>query len=116
MRVMHPEEIGGQEAYVVVGFQAGQPPVKLYFNQQSGLLVRLVDNQDTPLGWNPTQFDYADYRDEGGVKVPFQWTIARPEGRFTIKVSDIQQNVPIDDSKFAEPPSPATGGQKPSAP
>ncbi|MGH9434006.1 MAG: c-type cytochrome [Terriglobia bacterium] len=116
LRVMHPDKVGGQEAYAVVAFKEGQPPVRLYFDEQSGLLVRLVDYEDTPLGLNPTQFDYADYRDQGAVKTPFQWTIARPEGRFTIKVNSIQQNVPIDDSKFAEPPQAAAAGQKPSAP
>jgi hypothetical protein len=37
------------------------------------------------------------------VKIPFQWTIARPLGRFTIQVNEVQQNVPIDDTKFAKP-------------
>jgi len=38
--------------------------------------------------------------------VPFRWTIARPGGRFTIQVDQIQQNVPIDNGKFAKPPEP----------
>jgi outer membrane lipoprotein-sorting protein len=41
------------------------------------------------------------------VKIPLQWTIARPLGRFTINVTDVQQNVPIDDSKFEKPAAPA---------
>jgi len=85
----------------------GQPPVRLYFSQQSGLLVRLVRYVETPLGRNPTQIDYADYRDVDGIKVPFRWTLARPGARFTIQVDQIQQNVPIDDTKFAMPPMPA---------
>jgi hypothetical protein len=48
-----------------------------------------------------------------GIKVPFRWTIARPSGRFTIQVDQIQQNVPIDDAKFAEPAAPE---QKPPSP
>lgn len=116
LRVIKPEKVGEQEAYVVMGFKPGQPPVKLYFDEKSGLLIRLVQYQDTPLGANPIQTDYADYRNEGGVKAPFQWTIARPGGQFTIKVSEMQQNVPIDDSKFAEPPQSPMAGQKPSAP
>jgi hypothetical protein len=79
--------------------------VRLYFSPESGLLVRLVRYADTPLGRNPTQVDYADYRDAGGAKIPFRWTIARPGGRLTIQVISIQQNVTIDDARFAEPPA-----------
>lgn len=100
------EKVGDQEANLIFGLRQGQPPVKLYFDQQSGLLIRLVTYVETPLGRNPMQTDFADYRDADGIKVPFRWTISRPGGRFTIQVNEIQQNVPVDDSKFAMPPAP----------
>jgi hypothetical protein len=104
----HPEKIGEHETSVVIGLTKDQPPVKLYFDQTSGLLVRMVHYADTPLGLNPTQVDFADYRDAGGVKTPFLWTIARPSGSFTIQIDQVKQNVPIDDTKFVEPkPEPA---------
>ena len=113
LRVRPPEKVGDHEAYVVFGIKPGQPPVRLYFDAQSALLVRLVRYEETPLGRNPTQIDYADYRDSGGVKVPFRWTIARPGGRFTIQVDQTEQNVAIDDVKFAKPASSAATGQNP---
>jgi photosynthetic reaction center cytochrome c subunit len=58
---------------------------------------------ETALGRLPTQIDYADYRDIDGVKIPYKWTLARPSGRFTIEVSEVKQNVPVDDAKFAKP-------------
>jgi photosynthetic reaction center cytochrome c subunit len=97
------EKIDDHEAYVVVGQREGKPPIRLYFDEQSGLLVRLVRFGETALGWLPTQIDYADYRDTNGVKIPYRWTLARPNGRFTIQVSDVKQNVPVDDAKFAKP-------------
>jgi len=115
LRVEHAEKIGEEETYLVNGVNPGQPPVRLYFSQQSGLLVRLVRYVETPLGRNPTQIDYADYRDVGGIKVPFRWTLARPGARFTIQVDQCQQNIPIDDAKFAMPPVPAAAA-KPSSP
>ena len=99
------EKIGDREAYVVVGQREGKPPIRLYFDEQSGLLLRLVRFGETALGWLPTQIDYADYRDTSGVKVPYRWTLARPSGRFTIQVSELKQNVPVDDAKFAKPPA-----------
>jgi hypothetical protein len=116
LRVEHPEKIGEEETYLVNGVNPGQPPVRLYFSQQSGLLVRLVRYVETPLGRNPTQIDYADYRDVDGIKIPFRWTLARPGARFTIQVDQCQQNVPIDDTKFSMPLVPASPTAKPSSP
>jgi hypothetical protein len=108
------EKIDGHDSYVVAGHTEGQPPLRLYLDKESGVLLRLVRYAETPLGRNPTQIDYADYRDANGVKAPFRWTLARPGNRFTIQVEQLQQNVPVDDSKFAPPlPSPASN---PSAP
>jgi photosynthetic reaction center cytochrome c subunit len=105
LRVQHKEQVSGHDAYVVLGMRDNQPPVQLYFDNESGLLVRVLRYAETPLGLNPTQIDYADYRAEGGVKTPFRWTIARPNGRFTIQTEQTQQNVPIADDKFAKPGS-----------
>jgi photosynthetic reaction center cytochrome c subunit len=113
LRVASSEKVGGQDLTVVRGLRQGNPPVKLYFDK-SGLLVRMVRYGDSALGLNPTQVDYADYRDSGGVKIPYQWTIARPSGRFTIRVDKVEQNVPIDAARFAPPPPPP--GQSPPAP
>jgi hypothetical protein len=90
----------------VIGKTEGQPPLKLYFDSQSGLLLRLVRYAETPLGRLPTQIDYSDYRDADGVKIPYRWTLSRPGNRFTIQIDQVQQNVPIDDAKFNPPPPP----------
>ena len=115
-RVDAGEKIDGHDTYLVAGHTEGQPPLRLYLDMESGLLLRLVRYAETPLGRNPTQIDYADYRDANGVKAPFRWTLARPGNRFTIQVEQLQQNVPVDDSKFAIPPPPPPAAQKPSTP
>ena len=106
-RVLPAERVGDHEAQVIRGRMDDKPPLKLYFDEQSGLLVRLVRYAETPLGNNPTQIDYSDYRDVDGVKVPFKWTVSRPGNSFTIQVAKTEQNVPVDDAKFARPSSPA---------
>lgn len=106
-RVAPGEKIDGHDTYLVFGRTEGKPPMRLYFDTQSGLLLRLVRYAETPLGRLPTQIDYADYRETGGVKIPFQWTLARPGNAFTIKIADVQQNVAIDVAKFTPPPPPA---------
>jgi photosynthetic reaction center cytochrome c subunit len=87
----------------LIGTGPGRLPVRLYFDQSSGLLVRLVRYAETPVGRIPTQIDYADYRDADGVKIPFRWTLSRLNGRFTIQIADVKSNVPLDDAKFAKP-------------
>ena len=108
------EKIDGHDTYMVVGRNEGQPPLRLYLDKESGLLLRVVQYAETPLGRNPAQIDYTDYRDVNGVKVPFRWTLARPGNRFTIQVEQVEQNIPVDDSKFVPPPPSAA--PKPPAP
>jgi hypothetical protein len=98
------ETIDGRAATVVWGLNKGQPPVRLYFDPQSGLLLRMLHYTDTALGFNPVQVDYAEYREVGGVKTPYRWTIARPSGAFTIQLDEVINNAPIDAAKFVEPP------------
>jgi photosynthetic reaction center cytochrome c subunit len=105
VRVEYPEKVGDRAAYILFCARQGQPPAKLYFDEQSGLLVRLVRYSDSPLGLDPTQIDYADYRDVDGVKVPFSITLSQPGSSSTIQIEQVQQNVPIDDAKFAKPHS-----------
>jgi photosynthetic reaction center cytochrome c subunit len=93
---------------VVLGTNPNQPAVKLYFDKQTGFLIRMVRFANTPLGMNPTQVDLADYREQNGAKIPFEWTIARPFGRFTMKVDSVQMNTSIDPSKFVKPAAPPT--------
>ena len=100
------DKIGGHDVVQLIGVNTGKPPMRLFFDKESGLLLRSVRYAETPLGRNPTQVDYADYRAQDGVKLPFQWTVARPNGRFTIQVSELQQNVPVDDKKFEKPATP----------
>ncbi|MGC4050193.1 MAG: photosynthetic reaction center cytochrome c subunit family protein [Paludibaculum sp.] len=103
IRPSRPEKIGDVSCVVLMGIRPGLPPVRMFFDRSSGLLVRTVRYTETPLGRNPTQIDYADYKEVDGVKVPIKWTLARPNGRFTIQIKEIQQNVPVDDSKFVKP-------------
>jgi outer membrane lipoprotein-sorting protein len=104
--VVPGEKIDGHDTYLVIGRNQGQPPLRLYFDQQSGLLLRLVRYAETGLGRMPTQIDYTDYRDADGVKIPYRWTLARPGNRFTIQVDQVQQNVPVEDAKFTPPAMP----------
>ncbi len=80
--------------------------VTMYFDQKSGLLVRMVRYGSSPIGRVPTQVDYSDYRDVDGIKMPFRVLYAWLDGRDAIQLSQVQTNVPIDAAKFGRPLAP----------
>jgi photosynthetic reaction center cytochrome c subunit len=88
---------------VVQGTTTGGTLATLYFDQQSGLLVRVVRYAKSPIGRVPTQIDYGNYRDVNGIKMPFRMLFAWLGGRDAIQLSEVKANVPIEDSRFARP-------------
>ncbi|HEV2689651.1 MAG TPA: photosynthetic reaction center cytochrome c subunit family protein [Bryobacteraceae bacterium] len=90
---------------VVQGTSAQGLLATLYFDKESGLLLRMVRYGKTPIGRVPTQIDFADYRDEGGIKFPHRLIFAWLDGRDVIELNQIQTNVPIDEARFGTPTS-----------
>ena len=105
-RVGLPATIDDREVQVLQGTTAAGSLVTFYFDQ-SGLLARLVRYADSRVGRMPTQIDYSDYRDVGGVKLPFRWTVTWLDGKDTITLTEVQRNAPIDAAKFTQPAAPA---------
>ena len=96
--------IEGREVWAAVG-TGPEPPVKLFFDKNSGLLVRLARYIQLPIGRVPAHVDFDDYRDVAGtgVKMPFKWIATWVDGQSTTTLTDVQANVPIDAAKFAKP-------------
>jgi len=84
----------------------GRSSTKLYFDKQSGLLVRQVRYADTMIGRVPIQVDYSDYRDiaGAGVKLPFHVITTWTDGRSNVRLTSAETNVAIDAAKFNQPP------------
>jgi hypothetical protein len=113
-RVGYPEMMDNKEVQVLQArLMPGGLPVKLYFDSTSGLLIRRVHYTNSPVGINPTQIDYSDYREVSGVKMPYRWVVTWTDGRSTIELSELRVNVPIDAIKFAKPTpiAPKAAGQ-----
>jgi hypothetical protein len=90
-------------ANVVQGTGPGGILVTLYFDVESGFLLREVRFSKSPIGRIPTQIDYSDYRDVGGVKMPFRLVFAWLDGRDSIQLDKIMVNAALDPSKFSKP-------------
>lgn len=88
------EKVGDRDAYVLWGGDLGTDLDKLYFDVQTGLLLR------------KSYIYYEDYREVDGVKLPF--TIREESSLgfgFVFKVTEVKHNVAIDDAKFVEVPN-----------
>lgn len=104
-RMDRPEIVMGRELNVVRARTQNLPLVKLYFEKESGMLRRIVYNQESSVGSYPAQVDYSDFRDVGGRKVPFIWVISQVRNReFTWAMQNVRA-MAVEDSKFARPPA-----------
>jgi photosynthetic reaction center cytochrome c subunit len=100
------KEVTSEQTHVVDVVQGTGPRnllVTLYFDKQTGLLLRELRYSNSPIGRVPTQIDFADYRDVNGIKLPFRITYAWLDGRDSIVLSEIRTNVPVDEAKFGRP-------------
>jgi photosynthetic reaction center cytochrome c subunit len=103
LRIGYDDSIDGKTVQVVQGTGPRGLMATLYFDKQSGLLVRLLRFSRSPIGRIPTQVDYADYRDVNGIKFPFKYKFSWLDGRDNYQITDVKTNVPIDDSRFGKP-------------
>ena len=106
MSVVGREKIDDRDAYVVEAQSADRRTEKLFFDTQTGLLLRRTVLTQIRLGLDPEQTDFKDYTDVDGIKLPFTVIISYlDDSHFgtTRKYIEVKQNVPIGDAKF-EPP------------
>ncbi|HEX8652383.1 MAG TPA: c-type cytochrome [Pyrinomonadaceae bacterium] len=99
------EKVGDREAYVIRTQVSEKRVEKLYFDTQTGLLIRNLGLDETILGYIPDQEDFSDYREVDGVKLPFniQMSYVDPWIGWTRKFTEIKHNVPVEDMKFNIP-------------
>jgi photosynthetic reaction center cytochrome c subunit len=103
LRIGYQDSIDGKAVQVVQGTGPRGLLATLFFDTQTGFLVRLVRYSRSPIGRIPTQVDYYDYRDVNGIKFPFKYKFSWLDGRDSFQISDVKTNVPIDESKFGKP-------------
>lgn len=103
LRIGYADSINGKEVQVVQGNGPKGMLATLYFDKQTGLLVRLLRYSRSPIGRIPTQADYSDYRDVNGIKFPFKYKFSWLDGRDSFQLTGVKVNVPIDEGQFGKP-------------
>ena len=102
-KVIGRERIGDEEAYVVAVTLADGKSEKLFFDIQTGLLIRSRVEAGTVLGTIFEENDFQDYRDVEGVKLPFTIRLSKLDSGLIRKFNEIKLDVPIDEAKFNMP-------------
>jgi zinc protease len=95
------EKIDDRTAYVVEATPPHGEPDKLYFDSDSGLVVRIVSSHDLPEGVVVFQEDISNYREIDGIKLPLTVRQSSGESEFVIQFTELKHNVEFDDAQFA---------------
>jgi len=107
--------IDDKEVTIIQGIAAGRSRIKLFFDNETGLLIRQLRYSDTAVGTVPIQVDYSDYREVAGVKIPFRQLVPWTNGQPTIELAAVRPNVVIETASFAKPAAAVVKPVKPCA-
>ncbi len=100
LTVQGRDKVDGKDAFVVEAVPAEGTPTKMFFDAESGLLVRQTGSRTTPEGPLEVTLSYSDFRAIDGVKRPFTINQATPLFSAVIQLTEITHNVAIDDAMF----------------
>lgn len=104
MRLEGSARLKRRDVYVVEGIPEKGPTEKLFFDKETGLLMRWDMVRRNPERGNIfVKVHLDDYRQIGGVQVPFNVRFAFESFDFTLKVDELKHNIPIDDAMFKKP-------------
>lgn len=101
------ETVNGEKAHILESAPSARSKERFAFSEQSGLLIRQESDLETPQGAMKAASFLSDYRAVNGVKYPHNIKVSVQVGaqnmELTIKVSQVEQNKPLPDSRFAKP-------------
>ncbi|HEX8292919.1 MAG TPA: c-type cytochrome [Pyrinomonadaceae bacterium] len=108
MRVAGRRRVGERDAVVVVDRPSETVTRRYFFDAETGLLLRVSTLTDAILNQLPEQLDFEDYREVGGVKLPFLVRLSNIDTyySYTRKLTEVRHDVPVDDKLFDMPPAP----------
>lgn len=98
-------KIDGRDVYALRATSATGKREMLFFDVESGLLVRRTTSTTTLVGIIPEQVDFADYREVDGLKMPFTIRVSAIDPTYSVvrKFTEMKLNVPIDAKRFKKP-------------
>ncbi len=103
-KVVGKEKVGDRDAFVLLFEPSAGPAVRQYIDAESFMPLKGVIKMNVPqLGDVEQTSEASDFRVVDGVKVPFKLQVTSPATSFTIVVSKVEHNVPVDEKLFVKP-------------
>jgi hypothetical protein len=108
LQIVGVERVADRDVYVATARIDPITTSTLYFDVVTGLLRREATSTETILVPLQEQVDYEDYRDVGGVQLPFRVRTSdgAPYDTVTRTFLQIRRNLPLDDALFRPPSGP----------
>jgi zinc protease len=103
IEVKSKQKVGDKDAYLVEATPETGAVEKMYFDEGSGLLLRVDAERESPQGATVVESYMEDYKEVDGVKMPFTVKQVMPAMSIVVKFDEFKHNVEIDDAKFAKP-------------
>jgi hypothetical protein len=100
------KKVAGRMAWVIRAHNAKSDLTETYyFDSETYLLVRRETSGQQPFSMREFKVDtfYSDYRDVGGIKLPFMLTQRSENSSLVTILREVQINGPLDDARFQEP-------------
>jgi hypothetical protein len=99
-------KVGDRDAHTLRFTRDGRR-VQLFFDVETGLLLRRLTLTDTPVGAVPEQTDFEDYREVDGVKLPMtiRSQSTDPSQAGARRLTEVKHNVALDPAQFSAPAS-----------
>lgn len=99
-RILGTGRVGSHSVYIVEFAAEKKLTSKLYFDTESGLAVRADDTLHSADGDYTVETYLDDYRPVDGAYFPFRMRHVEKGNVFTIRVTQIKNNPPIDETMF----------------
>jgi len=100
------EKVGEREAYKILMHPASGSPEIRYIDTGTFLILRQVSPRESSKRSFEIRADMSDYRDVGGIKMPFQIHQTMPGYELLIKLLVVENNVSLEDARFGRPGAP----------
>jgi hypothetical protein len=105
MKVTGRAKVGTNDAYVVEASHGGDTPDKLYFDENTGLLLRMDSVVDGPQGRVVSETTFEDYREVDGIKVSHSSRANLGAATIILRTEEVKHDAPVEDKIFAKPTS-----------
>jgi hypothetical protein len=106
LKLSGKEKVGEREAYVLIFEPTSGSVIRQWVDAESYLTLKTVVRMDVPqLGQEMEQTtEYLDYREVDGLKLAFRLVATSSLQNYTITITRVEHNLPIDPALFSKPP------------